>query len=158
METPPRVNVDIGSESASAETPWETHFLLVCQHVTSGRKRFRSFNSGEDLLPHAHKGAAQTAVFVLEFFCDLVVATWARFVVWSCSGNHNGYVHLQGVAFASFHSVTIIIKIRAKIWFWILYWNSHLPSKLTYTVAYLWNRGSVGETYSCNRQIPCASN
>ena len=33
METPRRVNVDVGRESGSAETPRETHFLLAGQHL-----------------------------------------------------------------------------------------------------------------------------
>jgi len=32
VETPRRVNVDVGRESASVETPRETHFLLAVQH------------------------------------------------------------------------------------------------------------------------------
>ena len=49
---------------------------------------------------HQRKGSAQTAVFVLEPLSEVVFATWARLVAWSCSGNHNGWIHLQRVAAA----------------------------------------------------------
>jgi len=49
---------------------------------------------------HPHKGAAQTAGFVLEALSDLAFATCAGLVAKSCSGNHNGWAHLQRVAAA----------------------------------------------------------